>query len=75
MNSFIIFLFTYTIIGFSFADNNTGNISGQVLNHITSEPLPGVNITLQGTRRGSISDNNGKFHISEIEEGKYYMAF
>lgn len=41
----------------------TVNIAGQVLEKSTGQPLPGVSISLKGTRTGTQTNNNGQFSI------------
>lgn len=64
-----IFYFTSTLI---FA-GETGKIVGQVLDKDNSEPLPGVNIFLQGTMIGASSDLEGEFFIINIPPGEYIV--
>jgi len=42
-------------------------VSGQVLDE-TNTPIPGVNIQVQGTSRGTVSDQSGRFNI-EVSNG------
>lgn len=51
----------------------TGSISGEVRDAITRQPLPGANVVLVGTARGTISDDKGYFVIKNIEPGKYLV--
>lgn len=43
-------------------------IEGVVTNAESGEPLVGANITVQGTNTGTVSDENGRFRISDTEE-------
>lgn len=52
-----------------------GAIIGMVLDKKTHEPLPGVNITVRGTRRGTTTNHEGKFTLSKIEPGEYTLFF
>lgn len=51
-----------------------GSISGKVIDRITNEPLPYVNIIIQDTSKklitGGITDDNGLFKIEKIPFGK-----
>ncbi len=42
----------------------TTSVTGQVTDSQTEEPLPGVNIRVKGTARGSITDLEGNFRIN-----------
>ena len=47
-------------------------ISGTV-NDQDGEPQPGVNIILEGTTKGTVSDFDGNFTISNVEDGTYVL--
>jgi outer membrane receptor protein involved in Fe transport len=49
----------------------TGNIAGQIVDKATGDPLPGVNVTIDGTFRGAITDLDGFFRILNLPAGKY----
>ncbi len=51
----------------------TGKIAGVVTDAKTGEPLPGVNVFLQGTPMGSATDMNGYFVILNVPPGKYTL--
>ncbi len=51
----------------------TGKINGKVTDRITKESLPGVNVVVLGTERGSSTDINGEFSISGLEPGTYQV--
>ncbi len=52
-----------------------GSITGLVLDNETRQPLTGVNVIVEGTRRGTTTNRNGEFTISEIETGTYTLLF
>ncbi len=49
----------------------TGTFSGYVYDSHTGKPLPGVDILIEGTTLGSMTDKHGKFIINGIPPGKY----
>ena len=51
----------------------TATIQGTVVNAETGEPLPLVNIVIEGTSRGSGADDNGRFSIIDIPPGNYRL--
>jgi outer membrane receptor for ferrienterochelin and colicins len=51
----------------------TGNLSGTVVDMNTNEPVVEANITVQNTKRGTTTDFNGRFNISNLEIGKYII--
>lgn len=48
-----------------------GRIAGRVVDASTGEPLPGVNIILQGTVLGTSTNAEGRFSLSGIDPGVY----
>jgi uncharacterized protein DUF4139/uncharacterized protein DUF4140 len=52
-----------------------GTITGYVKDRQTGEPLPGVNVVLDGTTRGAATDGNGKFLIPNIKASRYNLVF
>lgn len=50
-------------------------ISGNVTDGTNGEPLPGVNVTIKGTDRGSITDIEGKFSIQASSEDILVFSF
>ena len=68
----ILILFFVQIIIFAKKDNN---ISGQVIDENSSEPLIGVNILIMELSIGTVTDVNGKFEINNLDEGKYNIRF
>jgi len=65
MKLFVLMILAIPVLIFG----ETGKIKGQVKNG--SEVVPFANIGLVGTTYGSASDENGKFEIKNIPEGKY----
>lgn len=51
----------------------TGQIQGIVTDSSTGEALPGVNVALQGTSRGSATNNSGRYVLGDIESGTYVL--
>ena len=48
---------------------DTGTIAGTVVDSTTSEPLPGVNVTVEGLNIGAATGANGEFEISGVPAG------
>lgn len=53
---------------------NTGKIVGQITEKESGEPLPGVNVILEGTSQGAPSDQNGRYLILGISPGSYTLV-
>ena len=51
----------------------TGKISGTVVDAQTGDPLPGVNVILEGTTLGAATDINGFYFIISIPPGTYNL--
>ncbi|RMF57058.1 MAG: TonB-dependent receptor, partial [Calditrichaeota bacterium] len=59
----------YTLFG------QSGKISGIVRDKTTGEPLPGVNVVVQGTFLGASTDVDGFFVILNVPPGEYTLSF
>ncbi|MEQ8475157.1 TonB family protein [Fulvivirga sp.] len=55
-------------------DFSNGKVSGTVTNHL-AKPLPGVNVVVQGTTTGTVSDLNGNFKIEAPKGAKLVFSF
>jgi len=51
----------------------TGKISGIITDAATGEPLPAVNIVIEGTTLGGAADNEGHYFIINIPPGTYSL--
>ncbi|MBC5840896.1 TonB-dependent receptor [Flavobacterium sp. F-380] len=60
-------LFLVLLLPFSILAQNT--ITGTVLDNVTKQPIPGVNITVQGTTNGVSTDFDGKFQLTNVKKG------
>ncbi|HPN38496.1 MAG TPA: carboxypeptidase-like regulatory domain-containing protein [Melioribacteraceae bacterium] len=78
MSKKLLFVFSY-IFFFCFSATilagTTGKISGKVTDKETGEPLPGINVILQGTTMGAATDIDGNFIINNIPPGSYTVLF
>ena len=53
----------------------SGKISGRVTDAATGEALPGVNVLVEGTQRGAMTDVNGAYTILNVSPGTYSLRF
>lgn len=51
--------------------SQTGTIAGTVIDSASGESLPGVNIVLVGTQRGTSTNPEGEYELTGVEEGTY----
>ncbi len=52
----------------------TGKIEGVVKDKQTGEPLPGVNVIVEGTTLGAATDDNGYYFIINVPPGTYNVT-
>jgi iron complex outermembrane receptor protein len=55
------------LLPFSILAQNT--ISGTVLDKVSGQPIPGVNVNVQGAANGVSSDFDGKYQLSNVKKG------
>lgn len=63
----------YLPIGVAFAQN-TGSISGTIIEKNTQQSLPGAIIRIEGTTIGTVSDADGRFRILNIPVKTYNVG-
>jgi TonB-dependent receptor len=51
----------------------SGTVSGRVSDKSTGDPLPGANVTIEGTSVGASTDLDGKFSLKNVPAGKQSM--
>lgn len=51
-----------------------GKIAGTVIDKNTNEPLPGVNIVIEGTTMGAATDADGRYYIINVPIGDYTVT-
>ncbi len=76
MRRLITFLFTVlalTITGSAPVLAQTGKIAGQVTESETGEPLPGVNVVIEGTTQGATTNADGYYTILNVSPGAYTL--
>ena len=53
---------------------NTGKISGTVVDSQLGEPLIGVNVVIEDAIKGTATDIDGRFTIRNVEPGTYTLV-
>lgn len=64
-------LFTLLICALHLHAQNTGTISGQVLDKKSGEPVTGATIFIESLKKGASTDIDGKYSITGISPGTY----
>lgn len=72
---FTVLFLLVTVLPFTIFAGTTGKLVGKVTDKKTGEPLPFVNVTLEGTTIGAATDLDGKYVILNIPPGKYNVKF
>ncbi len=72
MKQAIILFFALCFLKISYAQN-TGSITGFVVDKTTQQPLEGASIKLDGSVKGTIADSLGKFRIAGIPVKSYNL--
>ncbi|MGV3695678.1 SusC/RagA family TonB-linked outer membrane protein [Flavobacterium sp.] len=60
-------LFLFLLLPFGALAQST--LSGTVVDSKSSQPLPGVNVTVQGASNGTTTDFDGKFQLNGLKDG------
>lgn len=71
----VIQILLFLLISSLLFAGTSGKISGVVTSEETGEPLPGVNVILEGTFLGAATDIDGYFVILNVPAGKYSIHF
>jgi len=66
----LILSFISLVAGICIAQDN-GTIQGKVTESKLGNPMVGVNIFIEGTHLGDVSDSAGDFKIKNLEQGQY----
>ncbi len=70
----LCFIFLFALIFSSILlAGTTGKISGKIIDAESKEPLPGVNVVVEGTALGAATDINGFYMINNIPPGTYVL--
>lgn len=67
---FILLLCLFNVAAFS----QSGTIKGIITDN-TKTPLPGVNVLIKNTTKGTQTDENGAFEINSLSNGNYILSF
>jgi hypothetical protein len=62
------------IVPVSLVIAQSGKIAGEVTDSETGEPLPGVNVIVEGTQLGAATDADGFYNILNVPPGEYSVS-
>lgn len=69
MNFRILLILLAILSGTGFINAQNASVRGRVFDAVSNEPLPFVNIIVDGTQTGAVSDLNGNFIITGLSAG------
>lgn len=69
----IIFFLIFVFVCFNIFAGTSGKIAGVVTDSETGEPLPGVNVYLEGTSIGAATDIDGFYSMLNVPPGTYTL--
>ncbi len=77
MRQLRLILLSIVLLGWATAllAGTTGKIAGYVRDAQTGDPLPGVNVIIEGTRMGAATAVNGYYAILNVPPGTYTLRF
>ncbi|MDQ1265221.1 MAG: hypothetical protein QG635_371 [Bacteroidota bacterium] len=56
-------------------ENSKGIITGRVISNMSKQPLPGITVSVLGTKLGAISRTDGNFDVKNLPVGIYSVQF
>ena len=73
---YLVFLLATFLTITVFAQQTGQNISGNVTDAVTGNPIPGATVIIQGSSPliGTSTDTNGEFALKNIEPGRYTIV-
>lgn len=71
----VLFLLALALTSIRTLAQESGILSGHVMDAATGEPLPGVNVLLKGTLSGASTDSKGNFTIRQAPVGTHVVVF
>jgi hypothetical protein len=68
---FVLLTLLFALLTSAGALAQTGKIAGQVTDAATGDPLPGVNVLVQDTQRGAVTNLDGRYDVLNVSPGTY----
>ncbi len=63
----------FSAAGASTAQGQTGTVQGVVVDATTSEPLVGAQVVVEGTDRGTITNDQGRYLVTSVPAGSHVL--
>ena len=74
MTKYLLFVFSLLSLGLNAQTATTGVVTG-VATDTQGKPIPFASVLIMETRQGTVTDDQGKFKISDIKPGTYQIQF
>ena len=68
-----VFLVLFLCINTGTFAATTGKVDGTIVDSQSNEPLPGVNVVIEGTILGAATDEDGYFFVINVPPGTYNL--
>lgn len=62
------------IVGSALEAQQAGTVTGLITDEVTLAPLPTVQVFLQGTSRGGLTNQEGRFTLNDVPPGSYTLV-
>jgi outer membrane receptor protein involved in Fe transport len=74
MRTFVQAAVVFALLPVLLFAGTTGKIAGTVMDKESKQPLPSVNVLIEGTTLGAATDLNGQYFILNVPSGKYTVV-
>src|SRR6266513_504027 len=66
---YVVSIFALLSLAVPLAAQNTGTITGRVIDTTSQQPLPGVGVPVVGTDRRTVTGEDGTFLLTDVPSG------
>ena len=73
LTALLILVIANTAFSSTVFAQGVGSIEGWVIDVESNEPLSGANIIIEGSIKGSTTDEKGRFYIGQVDNGEYTL--
>lgn len=75
MNKFLLIVCCFTLFAVNNALSQAQRVSGKVTSNEDGSPLPGVNVVVQGTQQGTITDIDGNYQLDVPQDASLEFSY